>query len=1053
MFAAVISIVIALIGALSYFVLPTARFPEIAPPNISVSATYTGGNAETVARTVATPLENRINGSPGMIYLQSSSTNDGQVSINATFKVGYNLDAATADVLTRVNRATPDLPQSVQRQGVEIRRSSRQLLAIVALHGSTSSDYDELFLSNYAETQIIPELRRGVGVGRVRDLSSKRFAMRIWLDPAKLEALRIDPQAVLKVVQAQNADLAAGSLGKQPMADGAAPAFTVQLTAEGRLKTTEEFGDIVVRAQPDGAVVRIRDIGHVELGSEVYGVRSGFSGGPAAAILIYQTPGANAVEVMDGVRATMEKLAKRFPVGVSYDIASDRTTFVSAALHEVLITLAIAIALVVIVTYLFLQSWRATLIPTIAIPVSLLGTFAPLEAFGFSLNTLSLLGLVLAVGLVVDDAIVVVENVERQLEEGKAPAEAARAAMAEVTGPIVATTIVLLALFVPVAFIPGITGQLYEQFALTIAFSVGFSALVSLTLTPALCAILLRVPDEDAKEHRARWVRALRKPLDWIDAGLARGGRALGRAVGWFGRHAWVMGLAFAALMVATVALFETRPSDFVPEEDEGYFYAVVDLPPGASVVRTQAVVDRVEKRLLGELAVLNAVTVSGDNNVSDVTAPYYGFVVPTLKPWDDRKETAAAIMARLQPEFDRYTDARVRLVNPPSLPGLGTHGGLTLEIEDRAGGDTDALLKTADSFLQKVRALPEVDTAEPTTQGGVPQLKLGIDRVKAEQLGVSVDSLFSNLSLLVGSTYANLFNRFGRTYQVYLQADGPDRRTEADLAALTVPNDRGEPVRVGSLIHPRFTTGPTQVSHYNVYPAVETAVSPSNSSGAALAAIQALADRELPADYAIEWSDVAYQQQKTGGYTPIIFALGVVLVFLTLAAQYESWMLPAVIVLTVPLAGLGALGFLALRGLSLDVYGQIGLLMLVGLAAKNSILIVAFARDRLLDGADRLEAAKAAAKLRMRPIIMTSLAFILGTLPLAIATGAGANSRISIGTTIVGGMLVATVLSLFMTPTFFVVADRWRGGTGGKDEMPEKCGDGGEGRAAGGDA
>ncbi len=1031
--AAVISIVITLIGVVAFFALPTARFPEIAPPNVSISATFTGGNAEEIAKAVASPLERRINGSPGLIYLQSGSTNDGAVSINATFAVGSDLNAAAADVLTRVNRATPDLPESVQRQGVEIRKSSRQLLANVAIWGEESMGFDELFLSNYAETQVITPLQRVTGVGRIKNLSSKRFAIRIWLDPEHLAALGLAPADVVAAVRAQNAVISAGQLGAPPMTENAPP-LTLQVVAQGRLIKPEEFGEIVVRTDPDGSVVRIHDIARVELGSEIYGVRSDFSGHPSATISIYQTPGANAVAVMEGIRAEMKQIATRFPSGVHYEIASDRTTFVSAAMHEVLITLVIAIVLVVAVTFLFLQSWRATLIPCIAIPVALVGTFAPMEALGFSLNTLSLLGLVLAVGLVVDDAIVVVENIERQMEEHD-PVEASHRAMAEVTGPIAATTIVLMVLFVPVAFIPGITGQLYNQFALTIAFSVGFSGIVSLTLTPALCALLLK-PNEGGETDEAAggWRRTLTAPLRAFNRAVDAVGRWLSEIVGWLGRHLWLPSLTLAALTAASVALFLTIPTGFVPDEDQGYFFAAVQMPPGASIERTQQVVHQVDERLRREPAVANTVAVSGNDTLTDVSAPYYGFVTPTLVPWDKRSETAEQMMARLQPEFDAIGAGRVRLVNPASLPGLGSHGGLTLEIEDRAGGTEEALRRTADAFIEKVRKLPEVASAEPTTQGGVPEMRLTVDRVKAEQLGVGVGTLFDTLGLYVGSVYANLFNRFGYIYQVYLQAEPGARRTAADLDSLTVLNNRGEPVRMGSLVKARLATGSTQVTHYNTYLDVEVSVTASGSSGAALQAITKLANDELPKDYAIEWSDVAYQQTKAGGFAPFIFGFGIVMVFLVLAAQYESWLLPVVVVLTVPLGVLGALLALLARSLTLDIFAQIGLLMLIGLAAKNAILLVAFAHKQRQAEAERLEAARTSARMRLRPILMTMFAFVLGTLPLAIAEGAGANSRISLGTTVIGGMLVATVLTLFLTPAFFVAADhvrsRWYGGT-----------------------
>ena len=1025
-FAATISIVITLIGAFSYFSLPTARFPQIAPPNIAVRASLTGANAVEVADAVASPIEYRINGAPGMIYVQSVSTNDGEVTINATFSVGTDIKAAAADVLTRVNRATPSLPQSAQHHGVEIRRSSRQLLANVAIYADPNSGYDELFLSNYASTQVIPALRRVPGMGQVRNLSSKRYAMRIWLDPAKMEYMGIAPSDVVSAINAQNRVVAAGKLGAAPMPNASEVTRTVR--AVGRLETAEEFGDIVLRANPDSSVVRINDVGRVELGAEVYGVNAKFSGKPSATIDLYQEPGANAVQLMKEVHQLMDRLTRQFPAGVHWQVAADRTRFVTAAIDEVLITLAIAIALVIAITYLFLQSWRTTLIPCLAIPVALVGTFGPMAAFGFSLNTLSLLGLVLAVGLVVDDAIVVVENVERKMEKGHEPEEATRLAMAEVTGPVFATTIVLLVLFIPVAFIPGITGRLYNQFALTIAFSVGFSGVVSLTLTPALCAVLLkRKEDNEGEGDEKGWLHTVRAPLRWINHGIGWAAGKLGEAVGWLGQHiAWVVGV-FVGLLALTVLLLLSRPSGFVPSEDQGYFYTVIEMQPGASVDRTQRVVEMVEQRLLKEDAVDSTVAVAGNNVITGVTAPYYGFVTATLKPWGKRSVTAGQLMERLGLEFDKAPAARIRMIDPPNLPGLGTHGGLTLEIEDRGGGSFTSLLHEADSFIDKVSKLPGVESAFPTAIGGVPQTRLALDRVKAQQLGLDMNTLFDDLSLYLGSTYVNLFNRFGRTYQVYVQAEPQARRTEAELAALTIPNKRGEAVRVSSLIQLEFVTGSTAVTHFNTHPAVEVAITPSGSSGAVIDSVRKLAKQELPRNFAIEWADVAYQQIQAGGYTPVIFALGIILVFLVLAAQYESWLLPLVVVLSVPLGALGALGWLALRGIPLNIFVQIGLLVLIGLAAKNGILLVAFAQERRMEGKGRLEAAKLAAEERMRPILMTALAFTLGSFPLATASGAGANARIAIGTTVIGGMIVATILTLFITPTFFVLADRFR--------------------------
>ncbi|MET7244660.1 efflux RND transporter permease subunit [Methylobacterium sp. EM32] len=1016
--AGVISVLITLIGAVAGFSLPIAQFPEIAPPIINIQATYPGATAQQAYEAIAIPLEQEINGAQDLIYINSTSNADGSVNLDATFEVGSDLNAAAADVLTRAQRAESRLPQAVRDQGLEIVKSSRQRLGNVVLY-SDDNRYDELFLSNWAETQVIKPLRRVTGMGRIVNFSNKRYAMRVWLDPARMESLGLGPSQIVQAVEQQNAQITVGSLGKEPVRD--APAFELQIVTKGRLTEAKEFADVVIRANPDGSVVRIRDVGRVELGSEQYGSRSTYDNLPAASLGLYQNPEANAVEVMKGVRATMKDLAKRFPPGLKYKIALDRTEFVDASIHEVVKTLIEAIVLVVVITYLFLQNWRATLIPAIAVPVALVGTFGPMALLGFSFNTLSLLGLVLAVGLVVDDAIIVVENTERLMEEGQEPREAAREAVNEVAGPVIATTLVLAALFVPVAFIPGLTGQLYNQFALTIAISVLISAVVSLTLTPALCALLLKPHDKTA--HQSRW----RAPLRWFNAVLDRAtGFAVGSA-GRLSRHLIATGLVFLVFAGLTAWMVTSRPSAFVPQEDQGYFFADIAMPKGASVSRTAAMVEEVGKAAMAEPSVAGTIGVAGRGILADVTAPFYGFQIPTLKPWDERTETVTDVVGRLRKQFKNHPDGVLRIVDPSPLPGLGSRGGLTLELQDRSGEGGLKLAKTAEGFIAQLKKLPEVGGATATTSYGVPQLRLDIDRAKAEQLGVSLQSLFDALGTYVGSSFVNLFNKFGFVYQVYVQSESQGRRTIEDLSRLTVPNNRGEPVQIGSLVTPHFVSGPTAVLSYNTYPAIEIAVdtAESASSGAAIAAIERLADTALPTDYAVEWTEVAYQEKIAGGWAPLIFGLGVVMIVLLLAGQYESLRLPFVVILVTPLALFGAVGALALRDLPLDIFGQIGLLLLVGLAAKNAILLVSFARDLRDKGEDAVTAAQDAVRLRMRPILMTSFAFILGSVPLAIATGASANARISMGTVVIGGLLVATLLTLFVTPVFYVAAER----------------------------
>ncbi|GAA0601925.1 efflux RND transporter permease subunit [Craurococcus roseus] len=1039
--AGVISVVITVVGAVAGVTLPIAQFPEIAPPVINIQATYPGASAEQAHAAVAIPLEQEINGAQNLIYINSTSSSNGSVSIDATFAVGSDLNAAAADVLTRASRAEPRLPEAVRSQGLEILKSSRQRLGNIVLYSEDGAGYDELFLSNWAETQVIKPLRRVPGMGRIVNFSNMRYAMRVWLDPARMESLNIGPSTVVEAVREQNAQVTTGSLGREPMRD--APAFELRLVTKGRLQDAEEFENIILRANPDGSVVRVGDVGRVELGSEQYGVRSTYNNQSAASIGLYQNPDANAVEVMQGVHATMADLAKRFPPGLKYEIALDRTEFVRESIKEVVKTLFEAILLVVAVTYLFLQNWRATLIPSIAVPVALVGAFGPMALFGFSFNTLSLLGLVLAVGLVVDDAIIVVENTERLLGEGRSPREAAKEAVEEVAGPVIATTLVLAALFVPVAFIPGVTGQLYNQFALTIAISFIISAIVSLTLTPALCALILR-PGHAGQS--GSW----RAPLRWFNSGLRRGTDGVVGAVGGLSRRLPIAGALFLALAGATAWLVTQRPTAFVPQEDQGYFFADVALPKGASVERTRAMVERLGESLLAKPEVSDAIGVAGRGILSDATASFYGFQIPTLKPWGERDRTVDELIAEVNAEFKNDPDGQVRIINPSPLPGLGSRGGLTLEIQDRSGRGGLQLAKAADAFIEEMVALPEVGRALPTTSHGVPQIRLDIDRAKAEQLGVKLETLFDALGTYIGSSFVNLFNQFGFVYQVYVQGEASARRTLDDIANLTVPNARGEPVLIGSLVTPRFVTGPTAVLSYNTYPAIEVAVDTAEgvSSGAAIAAIERLAARKLPRDYAVEWTEVAYQEKIAGGYAPLIFAFGVLMVFLVLAAQYESLGLPFVIVLGTPLAVLGAVLALALRDLPLDIFGQIGLLLLVGLAAKNSILLVSFAKELREQGRDALSAAQEAVRLRMRPILMTSFAFILGCVPLAIAGGAGANARVSMGTVVIGGLLVATVLSLYATPVLYVAAERLRDALGGKARRSRPEGPRGGGEA-----
>jgi hydrophobe/amphiphile efflux-1 (HAE1) family protein len=761
----------------------------------------------------------------------------------------------------------------------------------------------------------------------------------------------------------------------------------------------------------------------VELGSQVYNSSSRFSGLPAASIQLYQVPGANAVAVMSGVHKTMKELAKRFPPGMTYTITLDRTKVVLASIREVIVTLGIAILLVVGVIFLFLQNWRATLIPSIAIPVALVGAFMPMAMFGFSINTLSMLGLVLAVGLVVDDAIVVVENVHRNIEKGVDATQASEIALSEVGEPVIATVLVLLALFIPVAFIPGLTGQFYNQFALTIAAAVALSGLVSLTLTPALCALLLKKSEERGK---SRWWH---KPIDWFNSGLAYLMKVNGRAVEWLAEHLWIAIGMFVAVTGVAVLLLLVVPSGFIPVEDQGYFYVDVTMPKGASLDRTEQAVNRVSNWLDKQAGVANTLEVAGRNIVTGVGGSYLGGVFPALKPWGKRSSTAGDLINKVRNKFADDPDAVVTGNQPPPVPGLGALGGVTFEIEDRTGSGGRELRKVAQDFVAKVGKLKEVASADPTTSGGLPQMRIKINRDRASQMGVSLSDLFAALGAYTGSTFVNLFDRFGYEYRVYVESQANGRRTAKDLAGLTVLNTQGKSVRLGSLVQTEFRTGPTAVWHYNTYPTIEVNVTSAHnvSSGQVIAAVNKLAQTDLGRNYDLKWTDVAYQARKSGGYAPIIFALGVVMIFLVLAAQFESWLLPFVIVMAVPMGIFGSLLALWLRQIDINIFAQVGLLILAGLAAKNAILLVTFARRAREEGDDIVKSAADGARERLRPILMTSLAFILGDVPLAIATGAGANARVAIGTTVIGGMITATLLVLLINPVFYVIAERFR--------------------------
>jgi hydrophobe/amphiphile efflux-1 (HAE1) family protein len=1021
-FATVLAIVIVVAGAVAIPFLPIAQYPEITPPQVVVQATYPGASAEVVEQTVTTPIEQQVNGVENMIYMSSRSGSDGTMGLTVTFKVGTDIDIAAVDVQNRVAIAQAKLPQDVVRQGLTITKQSPDLVEIVALT-SPDGSRDELYLANYATLQVVDVLARVPGVGQVTVFNGRDYGMRVWLNPDRLASLGLTAGDVADAVREQNVQAAAGQIGQPPAPRGQPFQYTV--TTRGRLSTAREFEDIILRTRPDGSVLRVHDVARVELGAQSYGGFGRIGGKPGAIIGIFQLPGANALDVDRGVRAAMERLAPRFPSGVAYTLPYDTTQFVRVSIEEVVQTLLIAIGLVILTVYVFLQDWRTTLIPTLTIPVSLVGTFAVISAFGFSINTLTLFGLVLAIGIVVDDAIVVVENTQRHLdEEGLTPREAARQAMVEVLGPVIATALVLMAVFIPIAFLPGITGRLYRQFALTIAVSVGLSAVNALTLTPALCALLLR----PAGGSRRRWLARA-----W-NAGFARVTAGYDRAVRRIVRRA-ALGIAVLLVLVGvTYALLRTVPTGFAPTEDQGYFLVNVQLPDAASLERTDAVVRQVEQILAETPGVTNMVAFGGRSFISGVNGPNVASIFPRLQPWSERKRPdlqAAAILARLRARFAQIPDAVVVIFPPPPIRGISSGGGFQFELQTVGGGSLADLGTAAGQVIEAARQRRELTGMFTAFRPGVPQLDAQVDRTKAKTLGIPISDVFASLQIFLGSLYVNDFNAFGRVWRVQLQAEPDFRATPSDVARLYVRSQPGQMVPLSTLVTVRPITGPDTITHYNLYRSAEIAgdTAPGASSGQAIAAMEDVA-RRLPAGIAHEWTGLAFQEIESGSQAGFVFALSALFVFLVLAAQFESWLIPLAVILTVPLGVFGALGALWLRGLANDVYAQIGLALLIGLASKNAILIVEFARERREHGLPVAEAAREAARLRFRPILMTSFAFILGVVPLLVASGAGAASRHSIGTTVFGGMLAVTVLGVLLVPAFYVAVERlveWR--------------------------
>ncbi|AHM60326.1 hydrophobe/amphiphile efflux-1 (HAE1) family transporter [Flammeovirgaceae bacterium 311] len=1033
----VISIVLVLVGLLAMMNLPVTQYPDISPPVVSVSANYTGADAQTVEQTVATPVETQINGTPGMAYITSTNTSTGQMNMSVTFEVGTDIEIATLDVQNRASIAQPSLPEEVRRLGVTVRKRNPSIMMVIGIF-SPNGTHDTKYLDNYTNIFVRDALLRVQGVGDINALGQD-FSMRIWLQPDRLAQYGISAGEITGAIQEQNLQVAAGTVGATPQSPD--QTFQYPITVTGRLQTQEEFGDIVVRSNPaDGSIVYLRDVARIEFGQFDYGRSSTINGNPSAILLLYQAPGSNALETADGVYAALEQMKKGFPADVDYIVSFETVSVVEVSIREVVQTLLEALALVILVVFLFLQSWRATLIPILAIPVSIIGTFIFFIPLGFTINTLTLFGFVLAIGIVVDDAIVVVEAVQHYIDhEGISAKEATRKAMKDITAPVIAIALILAAVFIPVGFIPGIVGRLYQQFAITIAISVLISAFVALTLTPALCSLMLK-PMKVNKQSKGL-NKFFYKFNGWFGRTTDKYSRGVRKSIS----ATPLVLVLLACIYAGTVGLFATKPTGFIPTEDEGRMFIAAELPEGASATRTRALLAEMGEILADHPAVRTYTAIGGLNAINFSFKSNSGTIFLQLQPWSERKDPELqlqGVMASLNQRFAAIKEANIRVVAPPAIPGLGQSGGFSFMLEQRTAGDIRELEQVMGQFLGAANERPEIAMAYSFFNTRTPGYHLEVDREKAKRLGVSVSDVYTTMATYMGSRYVNDFTRYGRNFRVVAQADTSYRMDIESLRQYYVMNRQGESVPLSALVTHRVVENPAVISHYNLFRSVEImgAAAPGYSSGQALQALQEVAAQVLPASYGYDFSGLSREELSAGDSTIYIFSLSIILVLLLLAALYESWSVPFSILFAIPLGMFGAiLALTFLPKLDNNVYAQIGMITLIGLAAKNAILIVEFAKERVDRGMELIEATIEAVILRLRPIIMTSMAFILGVVPLVLASGAGAVSRQTIGWVVIGGMLAATFLAIFVVPVLFVVITRLAYGKRGLAELQAK--------------